>query len=174
MAMPRTPGKQLLDRAISVIIVIAGMAALGMAAAVFVPLAFDLHPFAMTEPVMEPAVKAGALLVTAKVPVPDLKVGDIVVYAPVQERGRVYVRRVETVERTGDGASEVKITTRADRIADPDRYTIDGSQSIGRVVFQVPYVGRLLAFTGRREAFVVLGLVIVAQLVVRSTMRGRR
>jgi len=174
VSAPAAPKPAPLSRLIDAVVMAAGIAAVGLAVAVFAPLAFDLHPVAMADKTMEPAVREGALVIAEKVLVADLKVGDVVVYAPAQERGKVLTRRVATVDQGSGGPAGVKITTKADQLPNPDPYTIDGTQSVGRVVYSVPVAGRILSASGRREGFLVLGGVIVLQMLLRAAQRARR
>jgi signal peptidase len=165
-----TAGRQLANATVAIV----GLIGLGMAVAVFAPLAFDLQPLAVADPWMAPAVPPGALVVAEKVPVSNLSVGEIVVYAPTQERGRIYTRRVEKIDKTGDKPTDVRITTKADLLEGPDAYTIDGTQRVGRVRFTIPLLGYVLSFAGRREGYIVLGAVIVGNLLLRSFLRSMR
>ena len=172
-AAKSAPPRSGMARLVDGVAVAAGLVALGLAAAVFAPLAFDLHPVAMADGAMAPAIPQGALVIAEKVPVTALRSGDVVVYAPAQEHGRVLIRRVAAVDGPSSAPRDLNVTTRGDALGAADPYTIDGTQSVGRMVFAIPLAGRVLSLAGQRQGFLMLGAVVVGQMLFRATRRAR-
>jgi signal peptidase I len=91
---------------------------------------------------MEPTIRKGSVILVDPVPVDDVEVGDIIVFA-APESGRMTVHRVATIDHDGDGRPV--FTTRGDANNGPDpwRLTVDG-EHLHRVRYAVPVVGGLL------------------------------
>jgi hypothetical protein len=154
-------------------VIAVGVVAIGLATLVFVPLAIDLRPIPVSDSTMAPAVPFGALVFAERTQVQTLAVGDMVVYAPAQEQGRVYVRRVQALDKSGATSADYKMTPKADQLPGPDNYTIAGNQTVGKVRFVVPVAGWILGTAGQREGLLFFGALIVLLVVVRQVRRPR-
>lgn len=163
-----------LSRIVDVLIVALGILSLGFALVVLGLLAVDRRLVPMPDRSMEPAIPAGSMLIVERAPVGDVRPGEVIVFAPIQERGKIYVRRVIKVEHPQDGSGGIKITTQGDNLPDPDPFAIDGTQTVGRVTSVIPVVGGVLAFADSGEGFLVLGALILLAIVLRITRDGRQ
>lgn len=165
------PAAAPLSQALGVLVVGVAVFAVGLATVTLLPLAWDWHPFTMPDTSMEPAVPTGALVMTEAMAVFHLAEGDVIVFMPARERGKVYVRRV--VSKEGDTPGSAVVRTKGENLPDPDPFTLEGTVVVGRMVYAVPAVGGWLALAGSREGFfLVSGLVLV--LLVRRMMTRPR
>lgn len=167
------PRRRAIDRATDVVVIGIGVIAVLLAALVFIPLAVDLRPIPVGDSTMAPAVPYGSLVFAERAQVQSLAIGDLIVYAPAQEQGKVYVRRVATLDKTGATAADYKMTPKADQLPGPDNYTIAGNQTVGKVRFSVPVVGLILGAAGRREGLIFFGALILLLVVVRQIRRPK-
>ena len=172
--MPQAPRpRRLVDRVTDWLVIGIGVVAIGLATLVFVPLAIDLRPIPVSDSTMAPAVPFGALVFAERTQVQTLAVGDLVVYAPAQEQGRVYVRRVQALDKSGATAADYKMTPKADQLPGPDNYTIAGNQTVGKVRYVVPVAGWILGAAGQREGLLFFGALILLLVVLRQVRRPR-
>ncbi len=174
MPGPKTPPRRrAIDRATDVVVIGIGVIAVLLAALVFIPLAVDLRPIPVGDSTMAPAVPYGSLVFAERAQVQSLAIGDLIVYAPAQEQGKVYVRRVAILDKTGATAADYKMTPKADQLPGPDNYTIAGNQTVGKVRFSVPVAGLILGAAGRREGLIFFGALILLLVVVRQLRRPK-
>ena len=171
---PQAPRpRRLVDRITDWLVIGVGLIAIALATLVFVPLAIDLRPIPVSDSTMAPAVPFGALVFAERTQVQTLAVGDLVVYAPAQEQGRVYVRRVQALDKSGATSADYKMTPKADQLPGPDNYTIAGNQTVGKVRYVVPVAGWILGAAGQREGLLFFGALIVLLVVLRQVRRPR-
>ena len=170
---PAPRPRRLIDKITDWLVVGVGIVAIALATLVFVPLAVDLRPIPVSDSTMAPAVPFGSLVFAERTQVQSLAIGDLVVYAPSQEQGRVYVRRVQALDKTGATAADYKMTPKADQLPGPDNYTIAGTQTVGKVRYVVPIAGWILGAAGQREGLLFFGALIVLLVVLRQVRRPR-
>jgi signal peptidase len=170
---PAPRPRRLVDKITDWLVVGVGVVAIALATLVFVPLAVDLRPIPVSDSTMAPAVPFGSLVFAERTQVQSLAIGDLVVYAPSQEQGRVYVRRVQALDKTGATAADYKMTPKADQLPGPDNYTIAGTQTVGKVRYVVPVAGWILGAAGQREGLLFFGALIVLLVVLRQVRRPR-
>ena len=174
MPGPKTPPKRrAIDRVTDIVVIGIGVVAVLLAALVFIPLAVDLRPIPVGDSTMAPGIPYGALVFAERAQVQSLEIGDLIVYAPAQEQGKVYVRRVATLDKTGATPADYKMTPKADQLPGPDNYTIAGNQTVGKVKFSVPVAGLILGAAGRREGLIFFGALILLLVVVRQMRRPK-
>jgi signal peptidase len=130
--------------------ILAGAALAAFAVALLVPrlLGWDLRPVLSGS--MDPAVPAGAVIAVKPVNPAEVKPGDIITF---RAGGRLVTHRV--FEVTGDAASR-SFVTKGDGNEDPDPTPVPASAVTGRVVFDVPLLGRLLAALRTPAGFLLL------------------
>jgi len=124
---------------------------------------------------MRPSYSPGDVIVTRRVDVHSLRVGDIAVFVPPGESA-AYAHRITSVT-TKNG--HVVVTTRGDAnpAADPWHAMLDG-QTVPKVVGVVPYIGRPITWVGapwlHAAAIAALGLLLTGigtAAIVRSPSR---
>lgn len=119
--------------------------------AVTLPALFGLHAVTVYGGSMGKALPAGSVAVTRPVDAGALRAGDIIAIG--KQTGAVpTLHRIVSIERTG---SQSVLITRGDANAtnDPGAIAVDGQGD--RVVYHVPFIGYILAFT-RTEAGMLL------------------
>ena len=123
-------------------------------------LVFGLTPLVLVSGSMSPAIETGDLAVARSVPARELEVGDVV--SVVASGGVRVTHRVVSLEREGSRAS---LVLQGDANAAPDALPYEVS-SVDRVVFHVPYAGRVVAALSSRTGLLALAGVVAGLLLL--------
>ncbi len=109
---------------------------------------------------MNPTFEAGSLAILDPVSADEIDVGDVITYRGASAETPLTTHRVREVNESG---GERSFVTRGDanRVDDPP---VMAEQLVGRVVYTVPYAGRLMEFGQTRRGL--LTLVIIPGLVI--------
>ena len=94
---------------------------------------------------MEPTIPMGSIVVSYPKAVDEIEVGDVITFSVAELGGEtVYVthRVVEVIENSTD----VRYRTQGDGVNEPDMVLIAPDQIVGRMWFNLPLVGYLVAF----------------------------
>ena len=120
---------------------------------------FGLHPYVVLSGSMEPALRTGSVAYVRSIEPEDVEVGDIITFSI--DSDTVATHRV--VEIVGSGSS-LSFRTKGDANNVEDSALVRSSQLVGKAVFSIPGLGRLLEYIhtpkGRNVAIVV-GVVLV-------------
>jgi signal peptidase len=118
-------------------------ATLGLALllAVSLPILFGCRSLVVMSGSMEPAISTGSVVVVRRIPAAEIAVGDVVSFHS-PETGSVLTHRVQAVA-VGEGPIEVE--TRGDANTGTESWAIEPAGTVGRLVFEIPYLGYLLA-----------------------------
>jgi len=109
---------------------------------------------------MEPAMKVGSLVVTQPVRPEAIKVGDVITYRSATESGMVTTHRVIEVIHS-DGSPVFR--TKGDANEDPDINPVAADELVGKLAFNIPYLGYLAPFVRNRLGMILLiGLPVAA------------
>ncbi len=142
--------------------------ALSLVAAILIG-ALGYVPLVFTSGSMSPDITAGSLGIATTVPASELEVGDVV--SVETSEGTRVTHRIVTVDDTGDSAV---LTLQGDANDQPDAepYTVSEAD---RVMFSVPWVGRVLTWLSSPIAFFVAGVLAAGVIFwIVSSARGRR
>ena len=138
-----------------------------IAAAVFTYQAphFGWRVDAVSSGSMEPQLKVGSLVVTRPVEPEAIVVGDMITFRPITVDEDPITHRV-----TGIGhSSSLHFETKGDANDDPDPFTVPARDLIGKICFQVPYLGYVTEFLktplGFTFAVAIPGVIVVAVYV---------
>src|SRR5579885_3669842 len=121
------------------------------------PTVFGYRTYVVLSGSMEPAIHTGAVVVAQPVPPTSLKVGDVIVYNRSDADERITHRIVDIKDAD---AGRPTFTTKGDANGAPDPWTVQyPTNTAGKVVFSVPYVGYLdaaLESPQGRLAFIII------------------
>lgn len=140
-----------------------GLAVLGLAIYSGL-LVMGYRPTAVYSGSMVPALGVGSLVMEKPVASSTVKVGDVITFKDPFTPNRLVTHRVIRVFNTPHG---VAYRTKGDANPARDPWTIALPAKVGKVSFDIPYVGYALVYTRTRE--VRTGLIILAIL---STLVG--
>jgi len=126
---------------------------------------------------MEPTLPPGTLIVVKPTPNEDLTTGDVITFQPVSGDPAVVTHRIEGIYYTGEG--ERRIHTRGDNNPVADSWSLVPEQIRGRVIYSVPYLGRVNSvINGQSRSIlttgVAAGLAVYAVWMVVSGIRDKR
>jgi len=135
------------------------------------PIGLGLERYVVTNDDMAPAIGRGAVVLERKVPVSDLRAGDVITFRPPSEagvEGRV-TRRIVSIDAG-------RAHTRADARPAPDPWTLPLDRPTEqRVVAALPYVGYVyLALVDSSRALAQGALAIGSLALVLALLVGRR
>lgn len=144
--------------------VVAAALLTAVAAALLVMPFLGYRVYVVTGDSMKGTFARGALILTKTVPVPSLKVGDIITFRPPDQTALVS-HRIIAAQPQPDG--QIVFRTRGDynEAPDPWQFTLDRPEQ-AKYVAHLPYVGYLFGLLGLRAVRAVLiagfGLLLVA------------
>lgn len=113
---------------------------------------------------MEPILPVGSVVLVQPTPYDDIQVGDDISFVVGEERITVTHRVIEKDENSNT------LTTKgvANNISDDP---IPASAVIGKVIFDIPLVGRLLYFLSSLQGKIVAGIVVVAWVIITMLIK---
>lgn len=136
-----------------------------------VPLIFAGRVAIVLSSSMEPNMPVGALAITMPVAPEEVKVGDIIAFAPPWDPEVTVSHRVVEVLNE----EEVTFRTKGDASDDVDPWVMPAEYVTGRVVFNIPYLG-YVANSALRYVHTWWGLgflvILPSMLLIGSTIRG--
>ncbi|MCJ0901932.1 signal peptidase I [Rhodococcus sp. ARC_M6] len=108
---------------------------------------------------MEPTMPPGTLIVVKRTPNEDLNTGDVITFQPVSGEPGVVTHRIEGIYYTGEG--ERRIHTRGDNNPIADSWSLVPEQIRGRVIYSVPYLGRVnTVINGQSRSILITGVAV--------------
>lgn len=131
---------------------------LGLGAVMLVPAALGLHRYVIVSGSMTGTYDRGSLVYDERVRVGDLRVGDVITYAPPRDAHSSQALVTHRIVWAGrDAAGRPAFRTKGDANAAPDpwRFTLTAPVQ-DRVVASLPYVGYAFAALSIREVRIVL------------------
>ena len=123
------------------------------------PLAGNFKFLVVQSGSMEPSIKTGALVMVK--PAVDYAVGDVITFGPVSKGKAPTSHRI--VEVKGEGAT-AKYITKGDSNDAADMREVMRRDVIGKVRFDIPYLGYLLAEAQNRWGFA--ALVVIPAIII--------
>jgi signal peptidase len=148
-------------RAAQVILTIALLLVVGT----FIAQAFPVlvgadHALTVESGSMEPRISTGSVVFVKEVPAERVGEGDIITFR--DEGDNFITHRVYEDQST---ESRIKFITKGDANANPDGEPVYRSDYVGRLMFDLPYIGYIISFGNTRWGYVTLVLVPVTLLV---------
>ena len=141
--------------------------AIGIAAALLAPFAFDARPLVVLSGSMEPALGTGDVTVVRSIAPVDARPGDIVTFRDPADAERLITHRVRSMTIQGDA---VQFVTRGDANNVSERWRVAANGEIGRVLYRIPELGWALTFARSKGLFVLLLGAALVLLVVFELM----
>ncbi len=108
---------------------------------------------------MEPAIKTGSIVVVK--PVKSYKIGDVITFGPVP-RGKVPTTH-RIIEMRIESGNPIYMT-KGDANEEGDAREVQSKDVLGKVLFDVPYVGYALATAKQPIGFAVL--IVIPSLII--------
>ena len=133
------------------------------------PLIWGVKIGAVESGSMSPTIPEGSLIVIKPVDPESIRLGQVISYHPPGSPRTTVTHRVAEIVR--DGRGRVSFRTRGDANTDLDRYVVPGSNLVGRVRMDVPYIGSFAQGLGSRGAFIAL---IILPALALTGMELRR
>lgn len=151
--------------------------ALGLACLLIVPVILGLDRYVIVTGSMTGTYDTGSVVFTESVPVDELRVGDVITYAPPpgEAATELVTHRIASIE-TVKGDRVFRTKGDANDAIDPWKFQLD-EPTQARVVSSVPYVGHgLMALQDRGARMLLIGgpAVLVAVLAFVDVFRDRR
>jgi signal peptidase len=137
--------------------------------ALFVPYVLGGSSFTVMSGSMEPAIRAGDVVVDQKIRALDAKVGDVVTFRDPEGPHKLITHRVRRIRVGANGL--VSFVTKGDNANAVQRWTVPANGSIGLVRARVPYLG--YALWGTRQPLGRLLFVVVPALLLAASEIGR-
>lgn len=104
---------------------------------------------------MEPTIKKGSLVFVKETPLKDFVVSDIVCYRPNDGTSKVTHRVVEINENN-------ELITQGDANNAKDPGTVSEKELVGKVIFQISYIGSILFFLKKN---IIITIIIACTLL---------
>lgn len=131
---------------------------LGLGAVMLIPAAFGLHRYVIVSGSMTGTYDRGSLVYDERVPVGELRVGDVITYAPprtAHSSQTLVTHRIVWAGRDAAGRPAFRTKGDANAAPDPWRFTLTAPVQ-DRVVGALPYVGYAFAALSIRTVRILL------------------
>jgi len=118
---------------------------------------------------MEPQIKTGSIVMTK--PFSEYRVGDIITFGTYSKTKAPTTHRiVEVKDNDNDDDNDNTYITKGDRNNAPDAKQVSKNEIIGKVMFDAPYLGYVVAFTRKPAGFVLI-LLIPAAIIISDEVK---
>lgn len=122
-----------------------------------------LTTYAVVTGSMEPKVPVGTLALVSKKSATDLQAGDIIAFPEPANPKRIILHRIAASQTSG---TITEYTTKGDNNNAPDNWSVNASQVKGKMIYGIPYIGRLIMLAQQPLGFAVLVGIPAAFLVI--------
>ncbi|MBM7833049.1 signal peptidase I [Clostridium sardiniense] len=117
---------------------------------------------------MSPTINPGNLIVVKEIDDSEVKEGDIITFKGNSTSNLTTHRVVEVIEKD----KNIKFQTKGDANDVLDPMLIDGNLLVGKVVFDIPYMGKVMSFINQYR--VVIVILIIAYLCFGTFYKGAK
>lgn len=131
-----------------------------------------LRIFVVMSGSMEPILKTASVVMV--MPQPQYKQGDIITFFANPNDRNLKKSNVTVTHRilaVNDDEGRATYQTKGDANEDPDRESVTQAAVLGKVIFSIPFLGRVIAFTKTQMGFITV-IVIPATLIVYSEIQN--
>ena len=139
----------------------------GIAAVVVVPAALGLQPLTVMSGSMEPSIHTGDVIVDAKMPAIDARIGDVITFRDPANRHRLKTHRVYRLKIEH---GTVHFTTKGDANNSVEEWDIPASGQVGRAeyrLWKLGYVSHWITSRFGRLALLVLPALLLGMFELR-------
>lgn len=154
------------------------VAALALTGLLLVPTVLGWQGVVVLSGSMEPEITVGGVAYVEPIPARDIGLGDVITFRHPSDRTVMATHRVVGVD--GDRNQRI-FETKGDANDEKDDWIVRPQDLVGRVRFDLPYVGYLASVVTRREIYIALiiipaGLLILleSRKILREVRKGRR
>lgn len=153
-------------------------ACVALGALMLLPALGGMERYVITTGSMTGTYDAGSIVLADEVPVADLRVGDVITYAPPAGAAptELVTHRIADIARAGDGRLVFRTKGDANAAADPWTFSLT-QPTQARVRFGIPHAGRaILALSDPATRRIVIGLpaLLIALAVLAGLGRDAR
>lgn len=117
---------------------------------------------------MSPTINPGSLIIVKEIDDEEIKEGDIITFKGSSTSNLTTHRVVEIIEKNNN----IKFQTKGDANDVLDPMLIDGNLLAGKVVFDIPYMGKVMSFINQYR--VVIVILIIAYLCFGTFFKGAK
>jgi len=114
---------------------------------------------------MEPAIKTGAVVIIK--PASDYKIGDVITFGPNTKTQSPITHRIYDIKIV---AGEPVFITKGDANGSSDNKEVPKSDIIGKVLFNIPFVGYAVDFAKKPFGFILI-IIVPAVIIVYDEIR---
>ncbi|MGV3220034.1 signal peptidase I [Clostridium baratii] len=117
---------------------------------------------------MSPTINPGSLIIVKEIDDSEVKEGDIITFKGTSTSNLTTHRVVEVIEKNNN----IKFQTKGDANDVLDPMLVDGNLLVGKVVFNVPYMGKVMSFINQYRVIIVI--LIIAYLCFGTFYKGAK
>jgi len=123
------------------------------------PISGNIKVLTVVSGSMEPSIKTGSVVLVK--PVSDYKIGDVITFEQISRTKAPITHRIYDIKITG---SQPVYITKGDANNAPDEKERKKSEIIGKVIFDIPYLGYAVNFAKKPIGFALI--IIIPALVI--------
>ena len=117
---------------------------------------------------MSPTINPGSLIIVKEIDDKEVKEGDVITFKGTSTSNLTTHRVVEVIDKNNN----IKFQTKGDANDVLDPMLIDGNLLVGKVVFNVPYMGKVMSFINQYRVIIVI--LIIAYLCFGTFYKGAK
>ena len=117
---------------------------------------------------MSPTINPGSLIIVKEIDSNEVKEGDIITFKGSSTSNLTTHRVVEVIEKNNN----IKFQTKGDANDVLDPMLVDEGLLVGKVVFNIPYMGKVMSFINQYR--VVIVVLIIAYLCFGTFYKGAK
>ncbi|KXB07654.1 hypothetical protein AKJ51_00460 [candidate division MSBL1 archaeon SCGC-AAA382A20] len=128
-----------------------------------------LQPLIVLSSSMEPVMSPGDMVIVKKTSPNKVEKGDIIAFEDPSGRANVLITH-RIVNKSG-GGEELQFRTKGDAVEERDPFTVSGTDVVGRVILQIPFLGYLFHYGQNPIVFITM-IAIPATLIVIGEVKN--
>ena len=117
---------------------------------------------------MSPTINPGSLIIVKEIDDSEVKEGDIITFKGTSTSNLTTHRVIEVIEKNNN----IKFQTKGDANDVLDPMLVDGNLLVGKVVFNIPYMGKVMSFINQYRVIIVI--LIIAYLCFGTFYKGAK